>query len=146
MHSAALRSSLIELDLVRLRRLWAHVSPHLPQPQSDREALISAHMARTQASSVPLRFRAWSHRWLLDNGYPSGLPDWLKPKAERMYPKIADAVGIAVSVPSSRLELGQAIRGAMEDVVENHYADGVRDPVVIKPRMMEARERVKKRD
>jgi hypothetical protein len=135
-----MRRCLIDFDIAAARRLWAHVAPHLPQGVNDADTIIVLHLSRTRANSVPLRYRAYSHRWLLDNGYPSGLPDWLKPKAERMYPRIVDAVGIAVKAGSpERIPLARAVQRAMSDVVEDHYADGVRDPLVIKPRMMEAR-------
>lgn len=92
-------------------------------------------------SSIALKLRAYSHRWLLDNGYPSGLPDDLKPAAERIYPRVAEAVGIAVKGNS---ELGRAvapfIRGAMEYAVEDIYADiKSPDPIFVKGRMQEAR-------
>jgi hypothetical protein len=75
---------------------------------------------------------------------PSGLPDELLPRAERMFPRFIDGVGISVNAPEHRRDLAGAIREAMEIVVEDHYADGVRDPTIIKPRMMEARRRIHK--
>ena len=126
-----------------IRRLWQHVSPHLPQPTSDHEALIAIHYARTLAQSFSLRLRAYSHAWLLDHGYPSALPDELKPKAERMYPRIVEGVGIACTGTS---EIGRAIapiiQGAMSDAVHGIYADKRPDPVFVKARMMDARKRI----
>jgi hypothetical protein len=135
-----MRRALEEHDVVTCCKLWEHVAPNMPQPKTDAESYFIMHHACTQAANVSLRSRAYSHRWLLDHGYPSGLPDELKPKAERMYPKIADAVGIACGGTS---ELGRQVapivRGAMENVVLEHYADGVKDPKIIKPRMLDAR-------
>lgn len=139
-HSAEFSRCLVTCDVVGIRRLWKHVAPHLPQPGSDRDALVAIHHARTQAKSISLRLRAYSHRWLLDNGYPSGLPDELKPRAERMYPKVVEGVGIAVKAGSALMQpIAPIIRGAMEDVVREAYADGKTDPVFVKGRMLEAR-------
>jgi hypothetical protein len=135
-----MRRALEEHDVVTCCKLWEHVAPHLPQPKNDTESYVIMHHACTQAANVSLRSRAYSHRWLLDHGYPSGLPDELKPKAERMYPKVVDAVGIACGTSSEILRpVAEHVRHAMEDVVLEHYADGVKDPKIIKPRMLDAR-------
>src|SRR5215831_15972324 len=135
-----MRRALEEHDLVTCCKLWERVAPNLPQPKSEHEARIIMHYACTQTTNVRLRSRAYSHRWLIDNGYPSGLPDELKPRAERMFPKIMDAVGIACGTASEVMRpLVPYVRGAMEHVVLDHYADGVKDPKIIKPRMLEAR-------
>lgn len=146
MHSAEFRRCLEEIDIAGVRRLWAHVSPHLPQPKTDHEALVTIHHARTQANSIRLRLRAWSHRWLLDNGYPSGLPDELKPSAERLYPKIVQGVGISVNAKSALMKpITGLIRKSMEDAVSDAFADGNIDPVFVSARMKEAREKEVKR-
>lgn len=135
----AMAKALLDLDLPALRALSA-LQPHLPQPGGDREVLVTAHMARTSSDALPLKARAYSHRWLLDQGYPSQLPDELKPRAERIYPVVAEGVGIFVMGQS---ELGRAVaplvRKAMSDAVEECYADGRREASIVKPRMMEAR-------
>lgn len=134
------RQALEECDVALVRKLWAHVSPHLPQPKTDHEALITIHVARTAASTIAFKLRAYSHRWLIDNGYPSQLPDELKPKAERIYPSIADAVGVSVRAGSpERKPLAEAVEKAMSDAVAESYADGKRDPLIVKERMREAR-------
>lgn len=140
------RAALIELDVPLVRKIWAHVAAHLPQPRSDAEALTMAHRARSEAKSIPFRHRAYSHRWLLDNGYPSGLPDKLRPRAERMYPRIVEAVGIAVRVPEHRAELGKRIQTAMSDAVLEAYADKRTDSDFVRARMMEARQRQLRRE
>ena len=140
MHNAEFSRCLAECDVQGIRRLWSHVSPHLPQPANDHDALVAIHHARTQANSFNLRLRAYSHRFLIDNGYPSGLPDYLKPRAERMYPRIEDGVGISVGGTG---EVGNMIapiiQGAMSDAVMDCYANGDKDPLIVKPRMFEAR-------
>jgi hypothetical protein len=135
----ALRRALIELDVKAACAAWRAAAPHLPRPATDAEALACLHMARTAAQTIPPRLRFYSHRWLLDHGYPSRLPDHLKPSAERMYPRTVDAVGVAVR--SQVPEVRAAIEGAMSDAAADCYANGDSDPLVVKPRMMAARAR-----
>lgn len=140
-HSAEFRRCLEAVDVAGIRKLWRHVSPHLPQPQTDAEALVTIHHARTQTDSIALKLRAWSHRWLLDHGYPSGLPDHLKPSAERIYPRVVEGVGISVNFRSPILQpIASLVRGAMEDAVSEAYADNNTEPSFVRARMQEARE------
>lgn len=89
---------------------------------------------------MALRDRAYSHRWLIDNGYPSALPDDLKPKAERMYPRIVEGVGIAAKASSELMRPAiPIIRRAMSDAVSEAYAERRTDPVYVKARILEAR-------
>jgi hypothetical protein len=140
-HSAEFRRCLVELDVAGIRALWRHTSPHLAQPKTDAEALVTLHHARTQADSVALKLRAYSHRWLLDNGFPSGLPDRLKPSAERIYPRVVESVGISVNFRSAILKpIGKLVRGAMENAVLDAYAEKRTEPEFLRARMTEARE------
>src|ERR1044072_6980895 len=100
MYADALRRCLEECDVAGIRALWAQIPPGMPQPHTDAEALATIHRARTEANSIALRLRAYSHRWLEDRGLPSGLPDELRPRAERMYPRVVDGVGISVNIRS----------------------------------------------
>jgi len=146
-HAAELRRCLIECDVAQLRKLWRHVAPGLPQPDNDSDALVSLHLARTQAHTIPFRARAYSHRWLVDQGYPSALPDNLKPKAERIYPRVVDAVGISVNALSNLFKpITGIVRGAMEDAVMEMHCDRVPlDDPRVKPRMLEARQKTVKK-
>lgn len=126
------------------RALWAHVAPHLPQPKDDDAAWITLHYARTAAPPISFHMRAYSHRWLTERGLPSGLPDHLRPAAERMYPRIVEAVGISVNAPDHRRALGEAVRKAMSDAVMQCYADHHTDPAFVKMRMQDARMKVLK--
>ena len=139
---AAMREALASIDVIMLRRLWAHLSPHLPQPASDADVLISAHLARTAADSMTIQDRAYSHRWLTERGLPSQLPDRLKPSAEQICPRVITSVGIAVGSPIPIVRDG--IRGAMEYAVNDCYANGDTAPEIVKPRMMEARQKERK--
>jgi hypothetical protein len=136
-----LRRELEAGDARECAKAWAKIAPHLPQPKDDAEAEATMHYARTLAESVQLRARAYSHRWLADRGLPSGLPDHLKPSAERLYPTVAASVGIFVKPASeiTRPVMGH-VRDAMSGAVLECYADGHKDePAKIRGRMFEAR-------
>lgn len=134
--SAAFLQALVEGSVRDIRALWRVVCPHLPQPRDDQEAALMMHRARTDANSIPLKERAYSHRWLTERGLPSGLPDHLRSRAERMYPVVIDAVGIAVR-SGRNPEAAKEVRGVMENAVREMYADGDKDPQRIKKRIME---------
>lgn len=133
--------ALEEMDIPALRAGWAAASPHLPQPSSDGEATLTAHMARTSAESIPLKLRAYSHAWLTERGYPSQLPDHLKPAAEKLYPKPLYGVGIIVGTASAMMKPAlKLIRESMEYAVLEAEGDGkLLDAAHVKTRMMEAR-------
>lgn len=137
MYADDFRRCLVECDVPGIRQLWKHVAPHLGQPETDSEALVAIHHARTQAVSIPFRLRAYSHRWLTDNGYPSGMPDHLKPQAERIYPHVVEAVGIAAL---NQTAMTPILQRAMSDAVMDAHEEGrLNDPIFVKARMMEAR-------
>jgi hypothetical protein len=139
-HADAFRRCLIDLDVVGICDLWFHVSPHLPQPKNNDEALATIHYARTHAESIPQRLRCYSHAWLCERGLPSGLPDWLKPRANRLYPHEVKAVGVSVMAMSeASVPRARAIEKAMSNAVLECYADGVTDVDLIRGRMNEAR-------
>ena len=134
----AFQRCLEELDVEGMKRLHAERLPHLP-PSSD--VLVSMHMARTQSEALADKLRFYSHRWLEDRGYPSQLPDRLKPSADRMFPKVTAAVGISVNAASDLFKpLIPHVRGAMEDAVLEADADGkLEDTQHVRERMREAR-------
>jgi hypothetical protein len=138
--SAAFRLALEERDIPALQRLWAGSNPHLPQ-LTHAQAEVAMHRARTEAESLNIRHRAYSHWWLLERGLPSGLPDRLKPSADRLYPQWAEAVGVSVNFKSEILQPASPIvRGAMCDAIEDVYADNPSPPVpLVKSRMAEAK-------
>lgn len=141
-HSDEFRQALEDGDVVLLRRAWGELAPHLPQPISDRDAEIVMHHARTQAISIAFAKRAYSHCWLTERCLPSGLPDDLKPKAERMCPRVVSAVGVAAR---SNIEgLAQLLQKAMTDAVSECYADGKIAPAFVKARIHGARQRALK--
>ena len=134
-----IRRCLVDMDVAGMRAAWLVAAPHLPQPTADSDTIAAMHVARTVAESIPLRHRAYSHRWLTERALPSQLPDHLKAAAERLYPKIVASVGIAVR--SKYPEIVTRVRGSMEYAVNDCYAMGDEDPVIVKREMMEARKR-----
>lgn len=125
-------------DVDGLMKAWSRVAPHLPQPQSREQAEITMHMARTQSETIPLRHRQYSHCWLTERMLPSQLP----PKD---LPTIAEAVGISVNFGSKYLEPAAIeVRGAMEDAVNDCYANGETQVPFVRARMAEARDRTMK--
>jgi hypothetical protein len=138
---AEFQRALEEGDLESLRRIWAGLNPGMPVlSRSDAEA--SMHMARTQAESVSPRGRCYSHRWLEERNLPSQLPDHLKPEADRWYPRVEETVGISLNFKSEWMRpAADMVRGAMEYSVLDSFADGTRDPSVVKTRMMDAKDR-----
>lgn len=145
MSAAAFRTALEAGDLATLCGLWAKASPHLPQPKSEAEAEIVMHRARTESRAVSLRARAWSHRWLTERQLPSGLPDELRPKAERLCPIVVEGVGIAVMARSPLFRsVAAEMQQAMSDAVADAYASGRKDPAFVSARIKEARERTAK--
>lgn len=147
MSAAQFRQCLERCDVQGVKAIWARLFPHLPLPATDELVLVAIHRARTQAQSVKFELRAYSHRWLEERGLPSGLPDELKPKAERIYPVVIGAVG--VSVKSQFPEVANGVRTAMEHAVMD-ACDGrseklvTLDQGVVRSRMFEARDRVKR--
>ena len=141
-----LRRCLETMDVPGFRVMWNHFFPHMPVPVDNSEMVAAMHMARTNAKFMAKRGRAYSHAWLTERGLPSMLPDELKPSAERMYPQVVNVVGISVnaSSPVGKL-IVPMVREAMEKSVLESFADDVKDPAVVKQRMMEAKERTMKK-
>jgi len=141
--AAEFRNILVSLDIDGAVSFWGQLFPGYPVPATREEVLVSMHMARTSASSINFQERAYSHCWLIDHNFPSLLPDPLKPRAERLYPKQVGGVGISVN--SKYPVVQRAIHGAMHNAVLETYADGHQDePEVVKKRMQEARLRERK--
>lgn len=140
------RQCMVELDINLARKLWKHIAPNMPQPGNDADVLATMHMARTQMRTIAFKLRAYSHRWCVDNGFPSALPDELKPKAERIYPRIVDGVGIACKAMSPvTAPVLHLVRREMENAVLEAYADRRTEPSFVKGRMMEARAKAKRK-
>ena len=135
-----MRRCLLDCDVVQARRLWAHIAPSLPQPKTDAEALIVIHMARTQAEFVPLRQRAYSHSWLIDHNLPSQLPDALKPLAQRLYPRIVDAVGISLNFRDLLKPIKPTVLKAMENEVMDLWASNKKEGSLVRRRLREVRD------
>lgn len=142
-HARLMRDYLERCDVTGVRKLWAAIAPHLPQPANDYQTMVMVHRARTEAATVSLRQRAYSHQWLLANGLPSGLPPRLRPRAERMDFAFAFGVGVALKTcgTGAKQQVGALLQRAMGDAVEAAFAEGDTRPEVLRERMAEARER-----
>ena len=129
-------------DVDGCRAYFAANAGHLPQAETREQAEIVMHRARTEAASVSLKARAYSHRWLCERRLPSGLPDALKPAAERLYPERKVSVGISVNFRSPHMKPAEIIvRGAMEDAVLDADAHGrIEDSAFVTTRMNEAKQ------
>jgi hypothetical protein len=144
-HSAEFRRCLVDCDVQGIMRLWAHVAPKMPRPETDEDALICIHITRTITERIPFRFRAYSHSWLTERNLRSMLPDDLKPRAERMYPRIVSAVGICVATLGNRkTDYHHHVSTKLCNLVADMYADGIEDPVIISARMKELHDRLRK--
>lgn len=141
-HAAQMRRCLNDCDVAAARQLWHLIAPKAPAPKTDYDALCVIHYARTISLTVNLRLKAYSHHWLIDHGLPSGLPEELRNKADRLYPQISDSVGVACK--SSFPEVANAVQSAMNSAVIDCYDEGRREPDYVKPLMTERRMRVKK--
>ena len=64
MNALAFRNLLEAGDVDGCRAFFAANAAHLPQAETREQSEIIMHRARTEAASVSLRARAWSHRWL----------------------------------------------------------------------------------
>lgn len=130
-------------DVDGCRAYFAAHAPHLPQVETREQAEIVMHRARTEAGSVSLKARAYSHRWLSERGLPSGLPDALKPAPDRLYPVRKVSVGISFNFRSPHLErAARIVQKAMEDAVLDADAHGrIEDSAFVSARMAEAKDR-----
>ncbi len=137
----AFRNALEDGDVARCRALWCALYPKMPQPESDGEAETVMHQARTGANSVSLEKRLYSHAWLDERGFPSQLPDEMKPPPQRRRPVIFPAVGVSVnSMAVHRREDAKALEKVMADAAGEMIACGIVDTARISRRMWEARE------
>lgn len=136
--AAEFRQALILGDWATCARAWVKLNPGLPIP-SKLEAQKIMHLARTAANSIPLDARAYSHRWCLDMGLPSQLPDNLKPKAERLYPNVVEVVAVMSMKPHE--PLNAALNGAAMYAVRDALAMGDDDPALLRRLQAEARKK-----
>lgn len=139
--SGAFRQALADGDIRRVRELWAGAFPRMPQPENDGEAEVAMHHARTGAKSIPLAGRLYSHAWLDERGFPSALPDDMRPPPQRRHPVVFQAVGVAIMARRpERREEAKALERVMADAAGEMIACGITDPARLSRRMWEARE------
>lgn len=130
-YAAEFRRCLTDLDAAGIMRIWGHVSPHLPQPENEAEALHALHIARTVSESMPPAAKAYSEAWL----------------KERERRTIAAAVGITVIYPEHRRSRGEDMRDAMSEVVADAYKAGIdldREAKEVKSRIIAVRDKFRR--
>jgi len=145
-YSDAMMRCIRDIDAELAMRIWRQERPAAPQPENVHQATMMLHYARTRLPNMPQKLRFYSHSWLLGNGFPSSLPDHLRPKAERMYPVKVAVVGVASgSGPGRKGMFNRAIEKVMSDAVLETQADGHDlDSPVVRARMLEKRALFKK--
>lgn len=125
--AALFRQYLLDLDMSGIRKLWQMMAPHLPQPLTDEETLMTMHSARAQMKSLPIEARAYSEQWL----------------KERRVGQIISSVGISVIAPPRRAEQAANIRAAMSEAVMDSIKAGLDldvDAGEVRRRMLRARD------
>jgi hypothetical protein len=153
-HATELRRCLVDCDVDALLGLWKMLYPTQTPPETRQDCLIAIHIARTGSARLPFRFRAYSHQWLKDNLPPdlaakaSQLPDELKPRAERMYPRIVEAVGICVAGHGNKkTDYHHHVMKKLGEAVHEFYNFNlfkVMDPERLKERMTEIHDKLRK--
>jgi hypothetical protein len=76
----------------------------MPQPKTKKDTLATLHVCRTVNEKADFKLRAYSHAWLIERSLPSQLPDHLKPRAERLYPRIVTAAAYSINFRSPFLK------------------------------------------
>lgn len=139
-----IREVLEKADAAAFRRHWSDIFPHLADkgPKTNTEAEISLHMARTQSEWLDDRKRCYSHAWLIERKLPSQLPDNLKAKADRLYPRVVEGVFVSANSNSPLIKpIAKLAQAAMCDAVEDAYANGDTEPAFVRSRIQDARKR-----
>lgn len=134
----AFRQAMVEGNFMRCGQLWADAFPNMPKPSNIEAAM---HTARTASISMPTPKRIYSNEWLIERGFPSSLPDELKPE------RPVHTYGIGVSVNSvskreDRAEEAKAVEYAMGQAGACAMFDGVKDTGLIKKIMREAGDKI----
>ena len=134
LHAAEINRCLLQSDLEGLRKVWAHVAPHLEQLEPDR-ALLAMHMARVEMKTIPKKLREWSLAFLHDNGVMKVDGVWV----EGEMPKSIISEGVGISVKSSNPYVAGRIHRAMHDALLNSFAKGETEAPIHRERMLKAR-------
>lgn len=127
-HGAEFKRCLRDVDIKGIRRLWQHVSPHLPQPTSDDEALHTIHLARTKMPDLHPKLRAFSEQFCRER---EGRVAW--------------GVGVSVIATPRHKDHALEVRAAMNEAVTDSIKAGVcleHEGAEVKRRMMKAKDKV----
>lgn len=103
--------SILALDIDGFRKAAYARAPHLPQPESDWQALHVMHLARTQMVHISPQQKRYSEHWLREIAGKT---------------RIAAAVGIAVKASKAEnRERAAHVQAAMSEAVIQAVKDGV---------------------
>ena len=143
-HGAEFLRCLMEGDLRGIMALHRHIAPFAAE-MTPADALVSLHIARMEANSIPEQAKRWSRAWLLDNGYERRDGRWQRTDTKERT-VFAEAVGISSSSPGGhKTPLNYRIQAAMEDSLLNSLAKGIFEPQKQKEGMMKARAKIRSR-
>jgi hypothetical protein len=107
------RRCLLDLDVRGMRRLWRHVSPHLPQPESDYDTLVTMHLARLEMNNISADKKRYSKQWLEER------------ETTRIVSAVGTAVGSRVVDGVSGRSRAKELEQRMSDAVEAAAKEGV---------------------
>lgn len=133
-HGAEFRRCLLEADVAGIMRIWAHTSPHLPQP-TPAEALIQLHIARVEAASVPRKAKAYSVGFLDERGYRKVRGKWIHGEPRPVESLMATGIASKSRYP----EVQKVIQRVMEDALLNEIAKGTMEPEIHREKILGAR-------
>lgn len=103
--------SLVALDIDGFRKACQARAPHLPQPESDWQALQIMHLARIQMKAISPQQKRYSEHWLRE---------WENKT------RVVAAVGIAIKAfRPENAERAAQVQAAMSDAVLLAVKDGV---------------------
>lgn len=120
------------LDVNGIRKVWAKMAPHLPQPKNDEETLTTLHMARVKSLSMTNQEKAYSAAWLTER------------EIEEREKIISKSVGHSSN--AADIGLKTAIESAMSRAVITAMDGGLdleKDAKEINKMMLDARAKVK---
>lgn len=133
-YAAEFHRCLMTADVSGIMRVWKATNPNMPQP-SPVEALITLHIARVDADSIPDKEKLYSLAFLDERGYRKVEGRWIFGTPKRS--EVFEAAGIASK--SANPEVSKRIVRAMEDAYLDALAAGIKEPPMQKEKMLKAR-------
>ena len=138
LYAAEFRRCLLMGDVGAIRKIWEKVAPHLCNgtPADD---LITLHIARCDAISIPAKLKSYSKSLLAERGIRKIAGKWTAGLPKKT--TVSEAVGIASH--SNDPKFSRKIVRAMEDALLNGLEKGVTEPPKQRELMLKAREKIR---